>query len=117
MSAESSSFTVRETHGMLRLPGVKVSASSDTRGGHRSTHRNSQLIVLHLDGPVTVHRRVQKGESSRVIPPGGMFMMPGALASGLIDEASSMRMSTKVLYFKPTVREQAAYCAAQREQQ
>jgi len=40
---------------------------------------DDQLIVLHLDGPVTVHRRVQKGESSRVIPPGGMFMMPGGM--------------------------------------
>jgi acyl-CoA synthetase (AMP-forming)/AMP-acid ligase II len=39
------------------------------------------------------------------------------LASGLIDEASSVRMNTKVLYSKPTVGEQAAYCAAQREQQ
>jgi len=36
------------------------------------------------------------------------------MASGLIDEASSVRMSTKVLYSMPTVREQAAYCAAQR---
>jgi len=38
------------------------------------------------------------------------------MASGLVDEASSVRMSTKVLYAKPTVREQAAYCATQREQ-
>ena len=37
------------------------------------------------------------------------------LASGFIDEAISVRISTKVLYAKPTVREQAAYCAAQRE--
>jgi len=38
------------------------------------------------------------------------------MASGLIDEASGVRMSIKVLYSKPTVREQAAYCPAQREQ-
>jgi oxalate---CoA ligase len=37
------------------------------------------------------------------------------LASGFIDAAISVRISTKVLYAKPTVREQAAYCAAQRE--
>ena len=37
------------------------------------------------------------------------------MASGFIDEAISVRISTKVLYAKPTVREQAAYCAAQRE--
>jgi oxalate---CoA ligase len=33
------------------------------------------------------------------------------LASGFIDEASGVQMSTKVLYARPTVREQAAYCA------
>jgi oxalate---CoA ligase len=38
------------------------------------------------------------------------------MASGLIDEASGVRMSIKVLYSKPTAREQAAYWAAQREQ-
>ena len=37
------------------------------------------------------------------------------MTSGLIDRATSVRMSTKV-HSKPTVREQAAYCAAQREQ-
>jgi len=93
MSSKSSSFTVRETHGMLRLPGVKVSASSDDRGWsslyaseqleipfeQSFAAVNDQLIVLHLDGPIRVHRRVQKGESSRLIPPGGMFMMPGGM--------------------------------------
>jgi acyl-CoA synthetase (AMP-forming)/AMP-acid ligase II len=38
------------------------------------------------------------------------------MASGLIDEAGMVRMSTKVLYSEPTVREQAAYCAVQRKQ-
>jgi acyl-coenzyme A synthetase/AMP-(fatty) acid ligase len=33
------------------------------------------------------------------------------MASGLIDKASGVRMSTKLLYSTPTVREQAAYCA------
>ena len=44
MSAKSSSFTVRETHGMLRLPGVKVSASSDTRGWS-SLYASEQLEI------------------------------------------------------------------------
>lgn len=38
------------------------------------------------------------------------------MTSGLIDRATSVRIGTKVLYAKPTVREQAAYCAAQQEQ-
>jgi len=78
---------------MLRRPGVKVSASSDDRGWsslyasqqleipfeQSFAAVDDQLIVLHLDGPIMVHRRVQKGESSRLIPPGGMFMMPGGM--------------------------------------
>jgi AraC family transcriptional regulator len=93
MPTKSSTFTVRETHGMLRRPGVRVCASSDDREWsslyaseqleipfEQSFNAvDDQLIVLHLDGPITVHRRVQKGESSRLIPPGGMFMMPGGM--------------------------------------
>ncbi len=40
---------------------------------------DDQLIVLHLDGPATVHRRIPKGEDSRLVPPGGMTMMPGGM--------------------------------------
>jgi AraC family transcriptional regulator len=119
MSAESSSFTVRETHGMLRLPGVKVSASSDSRGWsslYASEQLelpfeqsfdavDDQLIVLHLDGPVTVHRRVQKGESSRVIPPGGMFMMPGGMDFGVRVEGTLQSLH---LYLRRAVLEEVA---------
>jgi hypothetical protein len=38
------------------------------------------------------------------------------MASGLIEEASGVRMSTKMFYAKPTVREQATYCEAERQQ-
>ena len=44
---------------------------------------DDQMIVLHLDGPITVHRRVQNGESSRLIPPGGLFMIPGGMDFGV----------------------------------
>ncbi|HEY7578480.1 MAG TPA: AraC family transcriptional regulator [Acetobacteraceae bacterium] len=90
-------FTVRETHGILARPGVRVLASSDNRGWHSlyaSAQRETpfeaacdavddQLIVLHLDGLVPVHRRVAKGEVSRLIPAGGLFMMPGGLDFGV----------------------------------
>jgi AraC family transcriptional regulator len=119
MSAESTSFTVRETHGMLRLPGVKVSASSDSRGWsslYASEQLempfeqsfdaiDDQLVVLHLDGPVTVHRRVQKGESSRVIPPGGMFMMPGGMDFGVRVDATLQSLH---LYLRRAVLEEVA---------
>lgn len=90
-------FTVRETHGILTRPGVEVAASSDNRGWsslYASLQRETafeatcnavddQLIVLHLDSLVTVHRRVRNGEISRVIPPGGLFMMPGGMDFGV----------------------------------
>lgn len=93
MSEAFDGFTVRETHGMLLRPGVAIKASSDSRAWSslyvslqqeipfEATFNavNDPLIVLHLDGPVMVHRRIQKGEASRLIPPGGMFMMPGGM--------------------------------------
>jgi len=53
MSAKSSSVTVRETHGMLRL-GVKVSASSDTRGWS-SLYASEQLEIPSLVARTAVH--------------------------------------------------------------
>jgi len=93
----NSVFTARETHGILRRPGVNVYASSEDRGwsslyaSHQTEYSfetnvdpvADQLIVLHLNGPVRVHRRVAKGEASRLIPPGGLFMMPGGMDFGV----------------------------------
>jgi Phosphopantetheine attachment site len=63
-----------------------------------------------------VLRRNDIGVTDNVFQFGADPLRAG-LASGFIDEASGVQMSTKVLSAKPTVREQAAYCAAQREQQ
>jgi len=40
----------------------------------------------------------------------GADPLRGEMASGLIDAATGVRMSVKLLYSKPTVREQAAHC-------
>lgn len=66
---------------------------------------DDQLVVLHLDGPVTVHRRVQKGESSRVIPPGGMFMMPGGMDFGVRVDGTLQSLH---LYLRRAVLEEVA---------
>jgi hypothetical protein len=63
-----------------------------------------------------VLRRNDIGVTDNVFQFGADPLRAG-LASGFIDEAIGVQMSTKALYAKPTVREQAAYCAAQREQQ
>ena len=73
--------------------GSRSTYQAISEGGPRCMHRcnakslyegfynavDDQLIVLHLDGPATVHRGIPKGEDSRLIPPGGMTMMPGGM--------------------------------------
>ena len=93
MPAASIGFAIGETHGGLLRPANEIQASSDDRAWpslYASLQRempfedsfdavDDPLIVLHLDGPVTVHCRIRKGESSRRIPPGGMVIMPGGM--------------------------------------
>src|SRR5450755_4389546 len=101
MSPASNGFTVSETHGANRRAGARTPPEIHVSSNgwawpslYASLQRelpfedtfepvNDQLIILHLDGPVTVHRRVQKGESSRHIPPGGLFMVPGGMDFGV----------------------------------
>jgi AraC family transcriptional regulator len=82
MSDVSDGFTIHETHGILSQPGFEIGASSDKRGWsslyasvqHEVPYEgvfnavDDQLIVLHLDGPATVHLRTPEGEDSRLIP-------------------------------------------------
>src|SRR5262249_1796356 len=64
-----------------------------------------QLIVLHLDGPVGVHRRIRHGEDSRGIAPGGMFMVPGGVDFG---GRLAGRLPTLPLYVPRAVIEEVA---------
>ena len=63
--------------------------------------------MLHLDGPVTVHRRIRNGEDSRVIPPGGMFMVPGNMDLG-VRLAGTLR--TLHLHVRRALLEEVADC-------
>lgn len=92
-----SAFTLAETHGMLRQPGVQMRVSSDDRGWssiYASMQRelpfeasfkarNDPLIVLNWGAPVMLHRRVAKGEHSGLIPSGGLVMTPAGLDFGI----------------------------------
>jgi AraC family transcriptional regulator len=83
-------FTREQTHGLLWRPEQKILASSDSLGWttlYASIQReapyedsyvgvNDHLLIVHLDGPVEVCRRLSGAEASRVVPPGGMFLMP-----------------------------------------
>jgi AraC family transcriptional regulator len=66
---------------------------------------DDHLVVLHLGGPVSVHRRVQNGEASRVIPPGGLFMMPGGMDFGVRVAGT---LQTLHLYLRRAVIEEVA---------
>lgn len=93
MAAQARQFTVEETHGILLRPGNAIQATSDRYGWsslYASVQRevpyeaaftavDDHLLILHLDGPVDVHRRLGDREASRVIPPGGLFTMPGGM--------------------------------------
>jgi AraC family transcriptional regulator len=90
-------FGVEETHGILWRPENHIYAKSDGRGWsslYASTQREApyaaeypavqdHLIVLHLDGPVGVRRFIGGDESRRVVPPGGLFILPGGTEFGV----------------------------------
>lgn len=93
----TATFGVEETHGILWRPENRIYAKSDGRGWsslYASTQRETpyeaqyravqdHLIILHLDGPVGVRRRLGTEESRRIVPPGGLFILPGGVEFGV----------------------------------
>ncbi|WP_328484367.1 helix-turn-helix domain-containing protein [Streptomyces sp. NBC_00377] len=79
-----------DTHGILTRPGVRPVRSSRGLGWEQlylSTQRElpyrdafhgagSHLVILHLDGPVTVRRGRRGLTAARQVPPGGLFLHP-----------------------------------------
>jgi AraC family transcriptional regulator len=92
-SGRLGAFGLGETHGILRQPGNEFVAGSE-RLNWTSVFASIQrerpyeesfaavpdhLIILHLDGYVKVDRWVGVSRESRMIAPGGMFMVPGGI--------------------------------------
>ncbi|POX48318.1 helix-turn-helix domain-containing protein [Streptomyces sp. Ru72] len=83
-----------DTVGILRQPGVRTRQSSAGLGWERlylSTQEEqpyrgafdpapTHLVILHLNGPVTVRRGRGAGTRSRTIPAGGLFLQPAGRA-------------------------------------
>jgi AraC family transcriptional regulator len=120
IAADARPFTVSETHGILLRPDHRIVAASDRLGWKSlyaaSTQRTSpheatyasvpdHLIILHLDGPVAVSRILHKSWTSRVIPPGGLFMLPGGIDFGV---RLAGELSTLHLYVRHGVVEEVA---------
>jgi AraC family transcriptional regulator len=83
-------LTVQDTNGILRQPWVHPERTSSGLGWERlyvSTQcerpyrasfdgARSHLVILHLNGPVTVRRGHLGLTRSRTVPPGGLFVHP-----------------------------------------
>lgn len=90
-------FGVEQTHGILLRPQTRSYARSDGLGWkalYAATQREApyearfggvadHLIVLHLDGPVGVSRSLGRSQTRRMIPPGGLFILPGEMDFGV----------------------------------
>jgi len=84
-------FDVRQTHGILWRPENRIEQSSNQLGWSSiyvsqqyeqpfdDTYQpvKDHLVILHLDGPVRVERRLRGTLERMLIPPGGIFAMPG----------------------------------------
>lgn len=83
-------FKFTETHGITRQPGNRLLASSDG-AGWRSLYASAQieapfdhafapvcdhLVVMHLGGPVRVARLLAGRWEERMVPPGGLCILP-----------------------------------------
>jgi len=119
MNVATSSFSVRETHGILWRPDKTVRVSSEDRGWtslYASVQREAPyegrfdpvedyLIVVHLDGPVPVAHSFGGVETQRVIPPGSLVMMPGGVGFGV---RLGGALDTLHLYVRRAVIEEVA---------
>ncbi|MER6918350.1 AraC family transcriptional regulator, partial [Streptomyces spiralis] len=83
-----------DTVGILRRPGVRARHTSSGLGWERLYLSAQQeqpysdlfdpapthLLILHLDGPVTVRRGRGGGARTRTVPAGGLFLQPAGRA-------------------------------------
>lgn len=97
VSAPAREFRVQDTHGILMRSEHCIRDRSDGLGWrslyasvqHEAPYEASfnavddHLMILHLNGPVAVERRLGAKCERRVIPPGGLFILPGGLDFGV----------------------------------
>src|ERR1700733_11989288 len=95
--AAAAAFGVHETHGILWRRTNRLRASSEGVGWtslyasaqaeppYQASHGGvrDHLVILHLDGPVSVSRYLDNGQARRAVPPGGLFILPGGVDFGV----------------------------------
>jgi AraC family transcriptional regulator len=119
MQEGPSAFGVGNTHGILLNRGHDIRHASDGLGW-RSLYASHQreapyeanfgaiqdhMVILHLDGPVTVERRLGGECERRRIERGGLFILPGGMDFGVHLEGS---LETLHLYLRRDVVEEVA---------
>jgi AraC family transcriptional regulator len=117
--AQVAEFGVRETHGILWRTQNRVHATSAGLGW-RNVYASVQdeqayedeykavddhLLIFHLNGPVAVSRKLGRSHTRRVVPPGGLFLMPGGLDFRVQLESD---LSTLHLYLRKALIEEVA---------
>lgn len=97
MKGGNDEFAAGETHGILSRPGVQVRSCSEGLGWtslYASVQREppfqgvfparpDTLIVLHLNGPAEVTRKLGDTEARKMMAPGALFILPGGTDVGL----------------------------------
>ena len=110
---------IQDTLGILRLPWVRPARTSGGLGWeglYLSTQAEqpyrkafdgapSHLLILHLDGPVTVSRGRRGLTAARRIPPGGLFLHP---AQTMLDVELGGRLHTVHVYLSDEKLQEAA---------
>ncbi|MGW5693198.1 AraC family transcriptional regulator [Streptomyces asiaticus] len=111
-------FGIQDTLGILKQPWVRPSRTSTGLGWggvYLSTqaeqpYRNtfdgapSHLLILHLDGPVTVRRGRWGLTDTRRVPPGGLFLHPAGTA---LDVELGAQLRTVHVYLSDKTLQQA----------
>ncbi|MEV7889281.1 helix-turn-helix domain-containing protein [Streptomyces sp. NPDC002817] len=112
-------LSVHDTLGILRQPWVRPSRTSAGLGWNglylstqaEQPYRNafdgapSHLLILHLDGPVTVRRGRRGLTDTRRVPPGGLFLHPAGTA---LDVELGDQLRTVHVYLSEETLQQAA---------
>jgi AraC family transcriptional regulator len=112
-------FTIEQTHGILLREEHDIEASSDGLGWsslYVSMQREKpyadsfdankdHLIILHRDGPVTVSRNLHGQCTEKLVPIGGLFILPAGQDFSVELRGS---LSTVHLYVRSEMVEEAA---------
>lgn len=112
-------FRVTETHGILSRPSNQIRACSDSYNWtslYASSQREmpfeavfpavqDQLIVLHRDGPVAIDGKGGTVPFHRVVPAGGIHLVPGGADFGV---RLSGALNTLHVYIRRSVIEEVA---------